>query len=225
MSGGVFTRTQSGSYDLSVEAYYRSISDVLDYRDGKGFGSEIEIERLVLAGDGRSYGLEFCLRKNTGRLTGWLAYTLAWSETRIDGVNQGQWYCASNDRRHDLDLVASYKLTNRWTLNATWIFYSGQAFTAPSGKYQIENDWVYYYSERNGYRAPATHRLDVGATWSMRTPKTRTVREWAFGIYNLYNRYNPFLIQFEDNADGSGTKATKYSLFGIVPSVSFTVRF
>ena len=225
LSAGVFAMTPTGSYDLSLEGYYRRVSDVLDYRDGKGFSSEIEIERLVLGGKGRSYGLELCLRKNSGRLTGWLAYTLSWSETKIDGVNQGRWYWASNDRRHDLDLVVAYKLSNRWVLNATWIYYSGQAFTAPSGKYLLENDWVYYYSERNGYRTPSTHRLDVGAIRTTRTPKTGTVREWAFGIYNLYNRYNPFLISFEDSEDGARTKAKKYSLFGIVPSVSYTVKF
>ena len=225
LSAGVFAMSPTGSFDISLEGYYRKVSDVLDYRDGKSFSSEIEIERLVLSGEGRSYGMELCLRKNSGRLTGWLAYTLAWSETRIDGVNQGRWYWASNDRRHDIDIVTAYKLSDRWMLNATWTYYSGQAFTAPSGKYLVENDWVYYYSERNGYRAPATHRLDVGATHTTRTKKTGTVREWAFGIYNLYNRYNPFIISFEDTNDGAWTKAMKYSLFGIVPSVSFTVKF
>jgi hypothetical protein len=225
LSAGFFAMTPTGSYDLSVEGYWRTISNVLDYRDGKNFGSAIELERLVLAGDGRSYGMEFCLRKNSGRLTGWIAYTLAWAQTRIDGVNQGRWYWAAVDRRHDIDIVAAYHLTKRWTLNATWIYYSGQAFTAPSAKYEIEDNWVYYYAERNGYRAPATHRLDVSATWTMVTPKTHTTREWAFGIYNLYNRKNPFLISFEDSEDGTQTTARQYSLFGLVPSVSFTVRF
>lgn len=225
LSVGIFGMTAGGDYDWSVEGYYRSADDMLDYRDGKSFSSEIELERLVLAGQGRGYGAELCVRKNTGRLTGWVAYTLSWSKARIDGINGGQWYWANNDRRHDIDIVASYKLSPRWTLQATWVYYSGQAFTAPSGKYEVADNWVYYYQERNGYRTPATHRLDVSTTWSRTTPKTHTVREWLLGIYNLYNRYNPFLIRFEDSDDGASTRAVQHSLFGLVPSVAYRVEF
>ncbi len=225
VSAGIFAMTPEQDYDVSLEAYYRHVDDVVDFRDGKSFSSEIEIERLILPGQGRSYGVELCLRKNTGRLTGWLAYTLAWSETKIAGINGGRWYKANNDRRHDIDIVASYKLNQKWRINATWVYYSGQAFTAPSGKYELEDNWIYYYSERNGYRTPPTHRLDVGATFTKVTPKTHTTREWSFGIYNLYNRYNPYLINFEDTSDGARTKAVQYSLFGIVPSVAFTVKW
>ena len=224
-SQGVYAMTNVGSYDASIETYYRAVDHTLDYRDGKNFGSEIEIERLVLAGRGRGYGAELCLRKNSGKLTGWIAYTLSWSETRIDGINNGQWYKANNDRRHDVDIVAVYTLSPRWTLQATWLYCSGQAFTAPSGKYEVEGNWVYYYKERNGYRAPATHRMDVSSTWSTITPKSHTKREWTFGIYNLYNRYNPYLINFEDNDDGANTRAVQYSLFGLVPSVTYRVEW
>ena len=222
-SGGFYIMTPEQDYDLSLEAYYRKIRNVLDYRDGKSFSSEIEIERLTLAGDGKSYGVELCLRKNRGRLTGWLGYTLSWSRTRIDGINGGQWYDANNDRRHDVNIVGTYRLNKRWTFNAAWVFNSGQAFTAPSGKYQIIDNWTYYYAERNGYRAPDYHRLDVSAVWSKRY--ARHTREWVFGIYNLYNRYNPYLINFEDSEDGARTKAKQYSLFGIVPSVAFNITF
>lgn len=222
-SGGIYVMTAEQDYDLSLEAYYRKIQNVLDYRDGKSFSSEIEIERLTLAGEGKSYGVEFCLRKNSGSLTGWLGYTLSWSKTRIDGINGSQWYDANNDRRHDINIVGIYKLNKRWTFNAAWVFNSGQAFTAPSGKYQIIDNWTYYYAERNGYRAPDYHRLDVSAVWSKRY--ARHTRQWVFGIYNIYNRYNPYLINFEDSADGARTKAKQYSLFGIVPSVAFNILF
>lgn len=222
-SGGIYVMTAEQDYDLSLEAYYRKIQNVLDYRDGKSFSSEIEIERLTLAGEGKSYGVEFCLRKNNGSLTGWLGYTLSWSKTRIDGINGSQWYDANNDRRHDINIVGIYKLNKRWTFNAAWVFNSGQAFTAPSGKYQIIDNWTYYYAERNGYRAPDYHRLDVSAVWSKRY--ARHTRQWVFGIYNIYNRYNPYLINFEDSADGARTKAKQYSLFGIVPSVAFNILF
>lgn len=229
-SGGFYLMTPRQDYDFSVEGYYRKIQNVLDYRDGKSFSSEIEIERLVLAGDGKSYGVELCARKNSGRLTGWIGYTLSWSKTRINGINGGRWYDANNDRRHDINIVGMFRLNQRWTFNAAWVFNSGQAFTAPSGKYQVIDNWIYYYAERNGYRAPDYHRLDVSAVLKCGKRKEergnrKVESEWVFGIYNIYNRYNPFLINFEDSADGARTKAKQYSLFGIVPSVAFNIHF
>ena len=225
VSLGLFYMLEQRDYDFSLEGYYRHTQNVLDYRDGVDFASAIEIERLVLPGEGRGYGAELCIHKNTGRLTGWIGYTLSWSKTRIDGISGGQWYNASNDRRHDINIVAAYRLSPRWTLNATWTYYSGQAYTAPSGKYQLIDNYIYYYTERNGYRAPDYHRLDVGATWSKPIASGRLTREWSFGIYNLYNRYNPYLIRFEDGQYGRGTKATMVSLLGIVPSVSFNLKY
>ncbi len=225
LSLGVFYMTPTQQYDFSLEGYYRHVKNVLDYRDGISFASAIEIERLVLSGEGRGYGVELCARHNTGRLTGWVGYTLSWSETRIPGISQGRWYDANNDRRHDINVVATYRLSNTWTLNATWVFNSGQAFTAPSAKYQMVDNYIYYYAERNGYRAPDYHRLDIGATWSKPIKRGRMTREWSFGIYNVYNRYNPWLIRFTDSQYGRGTKATQYSLFGIVPSVSFNLKW
>ena len=223
VSAGFYLMTPDQNYDFSAEAYYRKTDNVIDYRDGKSFGSEIELERLVLPGEGKSYGVELCARKNMGKLTGWLAYTLAWSKTRIEGINGGNWYDATNDRRHDINIVAMYRLSDRWTFNAAWVFNSGQAFTAPSAKYQMIDNWIYYYSERNGYRAPDYHRLDISAVWTKK--RSWCTQQWVFGIYNLYNRYNPYLINFEDSENGARTRAVQYSLFGIVPSVAFNIKF
>ena len=223
VSAGFYLMTPDQNYDFSAEAYYRKTDNVIDYRDGKSFGSEIELERLVLPGEGKSYGVELCARKNMGKLTGWLAYTLAWSKTRIEGINGGNWYDANNDRRHDINIVAMYRLSDRWIFNATWVFNSGQAFTAPSAKYQMIDNWIYYYSERNGYRAPDYHRLDISAVWTKK--RSWCTQQWVFGIYNLYNRYNPYLINFEDSENGARTRAVQYSLFGIVPSVAFNIKF
>lgn len=216
--------TPTGDYDFSAEVYYKNIDNVYDYRDGKSFHSEIEIERLLLGGKGRAYGLELCAHKNEGRLTGWLSYTLAWSENKIEGINGGDWYTASNDRRHDIALVGMYQLSKRWELSAVWRYNTGQALTAPSAKYEVDGHTYYYYAERNGYRAPAYHRLDVSATYSREVGKT--TQQWAFGLYNAYNRYNPYVITFEnDDERPSGTKTVQTSLFGIIPSVSFTIKF
>ena len=216
--------TRDGGYDFSLEGYFKNIHNVYDYRDGKSFHSEIEIERLLLGGKGRAYGLEVCAHKNEGRLTGWLSYTLSWSENKIEGINAGEWYTASNDRRHDIALVGMYHLSKSWELSAAWRYNTGQALTAPSAKYEVDGHTYYYYAERNGYRAPAYHRLDLSATYSRRVGKT--TQQWAFGLYNAYNRYNPYVITFEnDDEKPSGTKTVQTSLFGIIPSVSFTVRY
>lgn len=216
--------TKNGEYDFSAEAYYKDIRNVYDYRDGKLFYSEIEIERLILGGKGRAYGLELCAHKNKGLLTGWVSYTLSWSDNKIEGINGGQWYTASNDRRHDLSVVGMYKLSNTWEVAATWHYNTGQALTAPSGKYDMSGSTFYYYHERNGYRAPACHRLDISATYTKK--HGRATHIWSFGIYNAYNHYNPYVIQFlNDDDKPSGTKVEQTSLFGIIPSVSFTIKY
>jgi len=216
--------TKNGEYDFSAEAYYKDIRNVYDYRDGKLFYSEIEIERLILGGKGRAYGLELCAHKNKGLLTGWVSYTLSWSDNKIEGINGGKWYTASNDRRHDLSVVGMYKLSNTWEVAATWHYNTGQALTAPSGKYDMSGSTFYYYHERNGYRAPACHRLDISATYTKK--HGRSTHIWSFGIYNAYNHYNPYVIQFlNDDDKPSGTKVEQTSLFGIIPSVSFTIKY
>ncbi len=224
ISVGYIGLTADRKYELSVEGYYKAIENVYDYRDGKSFNSEIEIERLLQGGKGRAYGAELYLRKNSGRLTGWIAYTLSWVENKIDGINNNRWYTAGNDRRHDLSIVAMYELSHRWDFSATWQYNTGQALTAPSAKYEIGGETYYYYAERNGYRSPAYHRLDIGFTNTKQVG--RYTRQWSFGLYNAYNRYNPYIITFEnDDTKPSGTKTMQYSLFGIIPFVSFNIKF
>ncbi len=224
VSLGYMAVTNNDRYEFSVEGYYKSVDNVYDYKDGKSFISEIEIERLLLGGRGRAYGAEFYARKNSGRLTGWLSYTLSWSENKIAGINNDKWYTAGNDRRHDVSVVAMYELTKNWEMSATWVYNTGQALSAPSAKYDIDGETYYYYAERNGYRAPDYHRLDVSFTHTKR--KKRYTRQWAFGLYNVYNRYNPYIISFEnDDTKPSGTKTVQYSLFGILPSVAFNIKF
>jgi len=218
---------RDGAYDFSAEAYYKHINNTYDYRDGKSFYSEIEIERIVLGGRGRAYGLELCAHKNKGRLTGWLSYTLSWVENKIPGINEGKWYTAPNDRRHDLNIVSMFRLTKHWDLTATWRYTTGQAMSAPSAKYEIDGTTYYYYAERNGYRAPAYHRLDLSASHTKRIGKRKKLtRIWTFGVYNAYNRYNPFTISFVNDTDKStGTKAEQTSIYGILPSVSFMLKY
>ena len=221
---GLAWMTPNGEYDLTLEGYYKRINHVYDYRDGKSFYSEIEIERLLKGGRGRAYGLEFAARKNAGRMTGWLSYTLSWAENQIDGIMDNQWYTASNDRRHDFVVVAMYQLNPRWELSASWRFTTGQAMTAPAAKYEIDGNTFYYFDRRNEQRAPDYHRLDLSATYTRKLKRYTHV--WAFGIYNAYHRYNPFFVRFEpDDSKPSGTKAVVTTLFGFIPSVSFTFKY
>jgi hypothetical protein len=224
VSVGYAALTNDNVFEFSVEGYYKSVRNVLDYRDGKSFQSEIELERIIAAGRGRAYGLEALVRKNSGDFTGWISYTLSWSQNRIPGINGGRWYAASNDRRHDISVVGMYRFDSRWHIAATWVYNTGQAMTAPNAKYKVDGETMFYYAARNGYRAPDYHRLDVSVTYTKKA--RRITHEVSFGAFNLYSRYNTFIIFFEgDHTKPTGTKATKISLFGIVPSISYSFDF
>jgi len=216
--------TRSGDFDWQAEVYYKDIHNVYDFRDGRSTFSDISLENIILGGKGRSYGAEFMFRKNTGRLTGWISYTVSRTQTKIPGINGGKWYDATNDRRHDFSITAIYRLTDRWNLSGSWIYSSGQPITAPDVKYEIGGETCYYYSARNAYKTPATHRLDIAATYTHVGKKFTS--EWAFGIYNVYCRYNPYVVYFEDDdTKPSGTRAVQQSLYGLIPSVSYTLKF
>ncbi|MBR4440462.1 MAG: carboxypeptidase-like regulatory domain-containing protein [Bacteroidales bacterium] len=224
ISVGYMAETKDKKYEFSIEAYYKKIDNVYDYKDGKNLVTEIEMERLLSRGEGRAYGVEFYTKKNIGDFTGWLSYTLSWSENKVDGINNNDWYTASNDRRHDISIVGMYRLNHKWDISATWVYTSGQALTAPSAKYELDEFTHYYFNERNGYRAPAYHRLDVGVNNTKERP--RYTRIWSFGVYNLYNHYNPYVITFEnDDTKATGTKTVQTSLFGLIPSVTYTIKF
>lgn len=216
--------TGNGMWEWSAESYYKSMHNVYDYRPGMTMFSDINLENLILGGKGKSYGMELMFRKNSGKLTGWISYTLSKTMTKIDGINDNRWYDASNDRRHDLNVIAMLDISDGWSLSASFLYASGQALSIPDAKYQLSGETVYYYSRRNNYRTPSTHRLDISANY-IHAGKKFTY-EWSFGIYNLYNHYNPYMIYFEDCPDNkSGTRAVQYSMYGIVPSVSYTLKF
>lgn len=223
-SAGYAGMLPDGSWDWSVEGYYKSIDNVYDYKDGMSMFTRLNLESIILGGRGRSYGMELMLRKNTGRLTGWVSYTLSRTETRIPGINSGRWYDASNDRRNDLAVVAIYNFNPKWNVSASWTYSSGRPLTAPDEKYEIAGTTCYYYSGRNTYKTPSSHRLDLSATCTLRGRRVTSVI--AFGIYNAYAHQSPFVIYFEDDpSKPSGTRAVQQSLFGILPSISYTLKF
>ncbi|NDV57922.1 TonB-dependent receptor [Bacteroides sp. 519] len=222
---GYFRNFFDNTYEFSAEAYYKDMKNQIDFKDHAELQGYDVIDTELLYGKGRAYGLELMLRKQTGRLTGWIGYTLSKSEKKIDGINQNRWYNAYQDRTHDISVVGVYELNRKWTLSAAWIYYTGNAISYPSGKYQIDGKDVMYYSERNGYRAPAYHRLDLGATCLLKKT-SKYESELSFSLYNAYGRKNAYMIQFRTNDDDpSKTSAYRYSLFTYVPSISWNFKF
>lgn len=223
---GYYRNFGNGDYELSSEVYYKDLQNQIDYRDGADiFTNEDAIESQLLFGKGRAYGIENLLKKTRGRFTGWISYTLSKTERKIDGINNNNWYNARQDRTHDIALVGMYKLNNKWNLSANWVYYTGDAITFPTGKYQVDGQTVYYYSERNGYRMPDYHRLDVGAVYTLKKTE-KTLSELAFSIYNAYGRENAYTITFRDSeTDPNKTEAVQTALFKFIPSISWNFKF
>ncbi len=215
----------SNKYELNAEGYYKLMKNQIDYKDGVDINTVPDIESELLYGKGRAYGLEIMLKKKTGRLTGWLGYTISKTERQINGINNGQWYNAKQDRTHDLSMVGIYELTKRWTLSATFIYTTGNAVTFPTGKYVLNGITVYQYGNRNADRMPATHRLDFSATYE-KPSKKRYQSSWSFGLYNAYGRQNPFSMTFRENkTNPNKIDAVQTSLFRWVPSVTYNFKF
>lgn len=222
---GYFKNFADNKYEFSVETYYKDINNVTDYEDGTDIMLNENIEAYILQGKGRSYGAEFYLKKKYGRFNGWISYTLARTENKIDGINNNNWYPSKIDKTHDLSIVANFEINKRLSISAAWIYYTGNAVTFPSGKYDYDNQIWSYYTERNSYRMPDYHRLDLNLHLKGKEKK-RFQSSWDFSLYNAYNRYNAYSITFEESETNPGqTEAVKLSLFGIVPSVTWNFKF
>ncbi|MFT3908040.1 MAG: TonB-dependent receptor [Ferruginibacter sp.] len=215
----------NNKYELSTEAYYKLMKNQVDYRDGVDINTIPDIEKELLYGKGRAYGIEILLKKKTGKLTGWVGYTVSKTERQINGINNGEWYNAKQDRTHDLSIVGVYELTKRWTLSGTFIYTTGNAVTFPTGKYILNGMTVYQYGNRNADRMPATHRLDLSATYEKQSKK-KFQHSWTFGIYNVYGRQNPFSMAFRENKDDpQKIDAVQTSLFRWIPSITYNFKF
>lgn len=222
---GYYRNLAASRYELTIEAYYKTMQHQVDYRNGAQVFTNEAIESQLLFGKGRAYGIEWMLKKREGRFSGWISYTLSKTERSIAGINNDHWYNARQDRTHDIAIVGMYQLNKKWILSANWIFYTGDAVTYPTGKYRIDNEVYFYYSERNGYRMPDYHRLDIGATRQLKKRK-RFSSELNFSIYNAYGRANAYQINFrESETDPDKTEAVKTSLFTFVPSISYNFKF
>lgn len=225
VSAGYFKNIKEGAFEISVESYYKWLQNQVDYKNGANINTAPDIESELLYGVGRAYGLELQFKKNHGKFTGWLSYTLSKTERHIDGINDDKWYNARQDRTHDISLVGTYELNKKWTFSALFTYYTGNAVTFPSGKYNIDGTNVFYYNGRNQDRMPDYHRLDLSATLNLK-PKGKYTSSLNFSLYNAYGRENAYLIDFEDDPnDPTKTRAVQTALFKFVPSVTYNFNF
>lgn len=230
---GYFRNFKENKYSLEVETYYKEVQNRLDYIDGANLIANEAIEQILLNGHMRSYGLEIMLRKNEGKLNGWISYTLSKSEQQTPGrtpqeigINYGNWYNSAYDKLHNLAVTAAYNLNKKWSFGSNFIYQTGQPVTYPNGQYEYLGIAVPSYGLRNENRLPAFHHLDISATLTPHKNNKRTWKsEWVFSIYNVYNRKNAASISFRQNTDTGNNEAVKTSIFGMVPAVSYNFKF
>ena len=233
---GYFQNLKDNTYEVSLETYFKKFRNLIDYIDGADLILNELVEGQILSGEGRAYGAEVQLKKNKGRFSGWLSYTLARSERLVPGVNNDAWYPTRFDQTHNFNVTGFYELSDRVTLSGTFVYNTGTPTTLPnSGYYQLGYYIPYNAGEaRNNFRVPDYHRLDVSLTLDPSEEKAdrRWRGQWVFGVYNLYARRNPFTI-YADQLDGRtlpgqaiNTEAIKLSVVGsIIPSVSYNFTF
>lgn len=230
---GYFQNLSNGRYSLEVETFYKKIKNKADFIDGAELIANKAIERVMLNGEGRAYGLEVLARKNSGKLTGWISYTLSRAEQRTPGrnanepgINNGEWYRANYDKTHNFSITAAYQLSKKWSFGGIFAYQTGKAATFPIGKYQYQGVTIANYGTRNKNSLPAYHHLDLSATYTPRPDKQKRWKsEWVFSVYNVYNRENAAALRFGQNTDTGKSEASQMSIFGIIPSVTYNFKF
>lgn len=230
---GYFHNFHNDVYSLEAETFYKKTKNKADYIDGAELVANDAIERVLLNGEARSYGLEIMVKKNTGKLTGWASYTLSRAEQRTPGrnanepgINNGEWYRANYDKLHNLSVTASYQFNKKWNFGGIFTYQTGKAATFPNGKYQYQGITVANYGLRNEDALSAYHHLDLSATYVPKPDKKKGWQsEWNFSIYNVYNRSNAASYSFGQNQDTGSSETKRISIFGMIPSVTYNFKF
>ena len=221
---GYVRNSQNKTYEFTVETYYKSLQNQTDYIDGAN-EFKTEIESQLAEGKGRAYGVEFLIRKNKGKFTGWIGYTLSKTEKQIQGINNGSWYRARQDKTHIVNIVTMYELNKKINFSAIWTYQTGNAANFPIGKYEISTIPYWIFGERNSGRFPAYHRLDVGANFLLKKSEKFSL-DMNVSLYNVYGRENAYVIDFrQSETNYYETIAVQTSLFSIVPAVTFNLKF
>lgn len=230
---GFFKNLFDNKWETSLEAYHKKMKNLIEYKEGvfPEDNTNTSSDDSFTFGTGDSYGLEFFIKKRLGKTTGWLGYTISKTTRYFDELNDGVEFPAKYDRTHDLSLTATHELNDNWVLSAVFVYATGNTLTPALERYLIDGNIYTEYAERNSYRMPAYHRMDISATYSKKKHNKRFNSSWNFSIYNLYNRTNPYFIYFDFEGDGNlsegGIEPNAYqiSLFPVIPSVTWNFNF
>jgi hypothetical protein len=235
---GYFRTLKNNTWEVSVESYLRNTQNQIDYINGADLLINKQLEGDLLSGKGRAYGLEFYLHKRTGRLNGWVSYTLAKTELQTNGINNNDWYPTRFDQRHNLKVAAFYEISARWSFSANFVYLSGTPANFPTSRYYENGILVPYnaYNSRNNVRVPAYHRLDVSFRLEGKKMKNGKPRKnhdyWVFSVYNVYAHQNPFSIYFQQNDQriapnqAAQSQAKQVTIIGsLVPAFSYNFNF
>jgi hypothetical protein len=232
---GIARNVLHNKIEFSLEAYYKHMENVIEYKDGEEYASSVNKlwSDKVLAGTGKAYGLELMLQKKEGKFTGWIAYTLSKTMRHVPGINFDRSFAYKYDRLHDFKVVMIYKLTKNIEVSGCWVYQSASPFTIPIGQYEGVEDYgpdansslaIPNITSRNNMRLEAYHRLDVGINF-IRQKKNGVIRTWNFSVFNAYNRRNPFFYYNNFNAQGQSASITGISLLPLLPSISYNLKF
>lgn len=231
---GLFRNFYNNMFESYIDFYYKDMKNLIEYKDGLDFMyTRVNPDQMYTFGKGWSYGVEFFIEKKKGRFTGFIAYTLATTKRKFEDLNFGKVFYAKYDRRHDLAINLSYEIIrNKLTASAVWVYASGNTMTIPIGYYFFAGNLMVEYSERNAFRLPPYHRLDLSLNWTfVKTKKFES--SFNLSVYNVYNRQNPFFVFFETKSNVSQdfsqfdmqSKAYQMSLFPILPTISWNFSF
>lgn len=227
---GYFRNFKNNTYETSLEVYYKEMKNQVEFKEGYLPENTVNdnIDNNFVYGKGWSYGAELFLKKAKGNFSGWIGYTIAWTKRKFPDLNLGNTFFAKYDRRHDVSVVLTYEMGTRWVFGATWVYATGNLNTFPQRLYVLSNGDVVqdYGGQRNNYRLPAYHRLDLSATIKSK-PGKKYESSWNFSIFNAYNRYNPYIIYFDSKTEENSIQiqAKQISLFPIIPSVTYNFKF
>ena len=224
-SVGYSRNFKNNTYELGAEIYYKTMQNQLDYKDGTNINTITDVESALLYGVGRAYGFELLAKKKMGVFSGWISYTLSKAERKIEGINDGNWYNAKQDRTHDVSVVTILELNNKWSVSGVFVYNTGNAVTFPTGKYSLGGQTIFQYAKRNANRMPDYHRLDLSVTYENKRSK-KMEGSWNFSLYNVYGRENAYRISFEDDPlDKTKTQIIQTALFRWVPSITYNFKF
>jgi hypothetical protein len=231
VSIGVFKDIPGKSIELSVEGYYKWIQNIIDYKTGATLVLNSNVERDILQGEAKAYGVEFLIKKKSGRLNGWVGYTYSRTFIKLDSgfpqekINNGQYYPASYDKPHDVNVVANYRITRRYSFSLNFVYSTGRPITFPTGVYYFDGAYRVNYSDRNQFRIPDYIRFDIGFNIEGNHKIKKLAHGfWTISIYNVLGRKNPYSIYF--TAKDGNVSAYSLSIFGApIPTITYNFKF